>query len=215
MKRSILTLLLFSLLLISHVQAQIESGTYTLGGGVSFNYSQSTYGGKENYLAKDNNVSFYLSSSFGYFIMDNLSLAISLSYGNYHSEGNYKDGYNLTSAFKNYSIGPSLRYYLQYTDNAYVFLLLGYNYNLGYSNYESTLNSSHDDSDRSKHNFTLGVGNSFFIKEYLAVEPKIILQYENYNATSQGAVEEYNYSSSRKEITKSVMFSIGLAYYIQ
>lgn len=117
---SVLIVFLFSISLTA--QSPMEKGTFSLNGSLS--YSSQSYDG-----ADDSRNILMLNPQAGYFVKENLSLGVSLSYVNY----------SLGSASSTeWGIGPNLRYYLDSGETTKPFFSLGYAYT-------SSSNSGSDD----------------------------------------------------------------------
>jgi hypothetical protein len=107
MKKSIL-LILVTFLFFNKSNGQITRGNWMVGGNGSFVFSKASSGGSDSKTA---NLS--LAPDIGYFFIDKFAGGVRLSFNRDHIKYGPSDNF---STFKNYSIGPFVRYYLLNVD---------------------------------------------------------------------------------------------------
>ncbi|MCB0730845.1 MAG: outer membrane beta-barrel protein [Ignavibacteriae bacterium] len=140
-------ILISLILLCTNIMAQkaLLSGTYTLGGNISF--SSQTYEGEK----KSTNY-FYFSPNVGYFLIDKLYSGIGLEYQHY-SQSEF--------SINIYGVGPVLRYFFSNKDLAPF---------IGFEYYYNNVTSGNYGDEDSGTIITLSGGADFFINEYVALE---------------------------------------------
>lgn len=180
---SVLFVFLFSFSLIA--QTPLEKGTISLNGSLS--YSSQSYDGSD-----DSRNILMLNPQAGYFIAENFSLGLSLSYINY----------SLGSASSTeWGIGPSLRYYFP-TEKVKPFFSLGYGYT-------KSSNSSNDDKWVGTQ-FIITAGLDYFIVKNVALET--IASYSFNNEKLPDSYKSFYRNMDQK--SKTFMIGIGLNYFI-
>lgn len=127
MKKILLSII--PLVLQSEANSQITKGNWMEGGNASFVFSKASSGGSDS---RSRNLG--LAPNIGYFFMDNLVGGVRASFNSDHIR--FGPSSNFTT-FKNYSVGPFVRYYLLETDWQYN-VLLEVNYQFGHSKTETT-----------------------------------------------------------------------------
>jgi len=94
----------------SHLFAQLESGTFLLGGGLSANSSNYKYSGDLSSDSDELGLSFY--PEVGYFIIDNFTVGLNAKIGiNMLSYDWPPINGNIEANTFEYSLGPCIRYY--------------------------------------------------------------------------------------------------------
>ena len=166
-------------------QTPMEKGTISLNGSLS--YSSQSYDGSD-----DNRNILMLNPQAGYFIAENFSLGLSLSYINY----------SLGSASSTeWGIGPSLRYYLP-AEKVKPFFSLGYGYT-------KSSNSSNDDTWIGTQ-IIITAGIDYFITKNVALET--IASYSFNNERLPDSYKSYYKSLDQKSTT--FMIGVGLNFFI-
>jgi hypothetical protein len=166
-------ILIFFLLCYS-LHAQFEKKTFGINGNILFSSGQT----RTKIVNTDMDVletkreftDFSLTPSVSYFLINNFSLGLILTYKNslteYSMVGSPNDPSESTS--RGIQIGPELRYYFKYYQ-IYPFLLGSYQY--GSTKNKYTPSTSNGDSESYRmHVYRMGVGLSIFITEDVAVE---------------------------------------------
>ena len=166
-------------------QSPTSKGTINLNGNLSFS-SQSYEEGNDN-----TNV-LTLNPQVGVFLIDNLSLGLSLSY----------DRISLgSSSNTNWGIGPNLRYYFN-SENVKPFLSIGYSYT-------ETFTSLNDDKWKG-HQFILGGGLDYFIARNVALETTV-----SYKFNTVTIPESYNaFYRNLEQKSKTFLIGIGINFFL-
>lgn len=166
-------------------QTPMEKGTISLNGSLS--YSSQSYEGSD-----DNRNILMLNPQAGYFIAENFSLGLSLSYINY----------SLGSASSTeWGIGPNLRYYLP-AEKVKPFFSLGYGYT-------KSSNSTNDDKWIGTQ-FIITAGLDYFMTENVALET--IMSYSFNNERLPDSYKSFYKNLDQKSTT--LLIGIGLNYFI-
>lgn len=181
--RSVFIVFLFSTSLIA--QTPMEKGTISLNGSLSF--SSQSYDG-----SNDNRNILMLNPQAGYFIAENFSLGLSLSYVNY-SLG--------STSSTEWGIGPSLRYYLT-SEKVKPFFSLGYGY--------TKSSSSSNDDKWIGTQFIITAGLDYFIIKNVALET--IASYSFNNEKLPDSYKSFYKNIDQK--SKTFMIGVGLNYFI-
>lgn len=159
MKRAIVFLsflLIHSLVL---AQTPLSSGTLTIGGSVS-------YASQSFDKVSDNTSVFNFNPKLGYFFIDNLYSAFSISY----------DYYSLGKASSHaWGVGPVIRYYFG-LEKVKPFLGLGFTY---YDNFDSGGENKYTTTE-----IKSSGGIDYFITDYFALEVSLNYSWLNYNLPS-------------------------------
>ena len=209
-------ILLIFLILTASLYAQFEKKTFGINGNILFSTGQThtkiVNTNMDVLETKREFTNFSLTPSVSYFVIDNFSLGLILTYNNslteYSMVGSLGDPSESTS--RGIQLGPELRYYFKYYQ-IYPFILGSYQYGLNKNKF--TPSPSNNDSERySLHVYRLGVGLSIFITDDVAVES--IFAYTN-------SIEKSK-SLSDNSFTESVQFDqdyfalgVGFNYYIK
>ncbi len=177
-KLSVIFIVLISLFLSPYyfAQGKIMHGMYKLGGSISFSTSNS----KTDYY-DESQTRFYFTPSLAYLITDNLEIGgtIGFSYSETKEDVKatpYYDTHTYKYYGRDYSIGPTIRYYFD-ADKFFPFVGLGLSY--------STNKLSGDNKSESRV-FNASIGAEIFLSSSVAVEP-----YIRYNITNYGS-GDYN-----------------------
>jgi outer membrane protein W len=169
---------LILLLVFGNLQAQspVGQGTYTVNGSISYE-SRTNDGSTFN--------QFRFEPQIGYFFVDNLYTAISLTYFHYGFESN-SDNY--------YGFGPAIRYYFDLSKKLKPYLGAG----LAYMEMKNGSSSNYTE-------IKFSGGADYFITNYFAIETAI-----NYSRIKLGESNLY----SGNDVTKIINFSIGVNFFI-
>lgn len=181
--RSVFIVFLFSISLLA--QTPMEKGTISLNGSLS--YSSQSYDG-----ADDSRKILMLNPQAGYFVAENFSLGLSLSYINY----------SLGSASSTeWGIGPSLRYYFP-AEKVKPFVSLGYGYT-------KSSHSSNDD-EWVGTQFIITAGLDYFIVKNVALETTM-----SYSFNNERLPDSYkSYYKSLDQKSTTFLIGVGLNYFI-
>lgn len=181
--RTAIIVFLFSISLAA--QSSLEKGTFSLNGSLS--YSSQSYDG-----ADDSRNILMLNPQAGYFIVENFSLGLSLSYVNY-SLG--------SSSSTEWGIGPNLRYYLA-SEKVKPFFSLGYGCT-------KSSNSSSDDKWIGTQ-LILTAGLDYFIVKNVAIETTI-----SYSFNNEKLPDSYkSYVKSLDQKSTTFLIGIGFNYFL-
>lgn len=134
MKKTIL-LFLIAFTFYNDADCQITKGNWLVGGNGSFVFSKAGSGSSDS---KTINLS--LAPDIGYFFMDKFAGGVRLSFNRDHIKFGSSNDF---STFKNYSIGPFVRYYLLDVDRQSNILLEG-SYQFGNDKVETTNSTSNN-----------------------------------------------------------------------
>jgi len=182
--RSVFIVFLFSITLIA--QTPFEKGTYNLNGSLSFS-SQSYEGGSDNLDILTFN------PQVGYFVGENFSLGLSLSYVNISLAN---------SESTTLGIGPSFRFYLHSERTIKPFFSLGYSYteSSNSSNKEKVIGTQ----------FIITGGFDYFITSNVALETTI-----SYMLNNEKFPNSYKYYyKSLTQKSKTFLIGFGVNYFI-
>lgn len=150
-------------------QDALKKGVYNLGGSISYSHSENSQ--DQSGLPTSSVTSILLSPYFGYFFIDNLSIGASLSFVYYESELEFQN-YNSKSFFRQFELGPSIRYYF---DGEKVIPFLG----------ASGSYSKSVDSEQDGNVFTFFGGINYFISKSVALEPFLSYSINSLNNPDQ------------------------------
>ncbi|MGK9367645.1 outer membrane beta-barrel protein [Melioribacter sp. Ez-97] len=169
---------LLLLLVFGNLKAQspVGQGTYTLNGSVSYE-SVTNDGRTVNY--------FRFEPQIGYFFVDNLYTAVSLTFIHYGYEN---------SSYNYYGFGPAVRYYFNPDKKLKPFLGAG----LTYMEMKNGSTSKYTEIK-----FSGGV--DYFITNYFAIEAAI-----NYSRAEIGDSDYY----PEDDVTKAINIGIGVNFFI-
>jgi opacity protein-like surface antigen len=182
-----LSLLLLALLFssISLAQPALEQGVINLNGTLSFSRQSSDD-------INDGNSVLSLNPQAGYFVINNLSAGLSLSYNNTRFLGRN---------FTTWSIGPSVRYYIG-GNNIIPFASVGYSYFEEFNSLSSELLKGNS--------LTLGAGINYFLNQNVALETVVNYTFEN--TTLPASYDLYYYNN---KISRQVMsIAVGVNYFL-
>jgi outer membrane protein len=166
---------------LSSAQSVIERGTFSINGNISFTSNQEE-------TSDLNSTLFIFNPRFDYFIIDNLSLGLSLNYQH--------------SSFSNFSssrkgIGPSLRYYFN-MPAVKPFLGVGYAY-------------ADDNTSIIYNNMIMNAGVDYFLTDDVAIET--ILSYTISNVKYPQDYEMFY--SDLKTTRKSLSIGLGINIFLR
>jgi len=134
MKKTIL-LILISFIFYNNANSQITKNNWMVGGNGSFVFSKASSGGSNS-----KTVNLSLAPDIGYFFVDKFAGGVRLTFNRVHIK--YRPSNNF-STFKNYSIGPFVRYYLLDVDRQSNILIEG-SYQFGNDKVETTNSTSNN-----------------------------------------------------------------------
>jgi hypothetical protein len=170
-------ILIISLLLVPiQLFAQLESGTFLLGGGLSATINNSNYSGDLSNESDEFEFSFY--PEVGYFIIENFAAGLNAKIGTNSLSYNWQptNSNNEINTFE-YALGPYLRYYTPIESFAFYFEL---NYQIGNANRTTyvTHENGQFDSEESKDDisislFTPAIGLGYFINKSVGIKTEI------------------------------------------
>lgn len=129
--KKIILLILIASAFYNHADSQITKGNWLVGGKGNFLFNNSNTGTND---AKTTTIN--LAPDIGYFFIDKFAGGIRLSFYNNHIKFIGTTNNNFTT-FRNYSIGPFVRYYFLPVDNPYN-ILTEISYQFGNEKIETT-----------------------------------------------------------------------------
>ena len=182
MKRLTVVVILLCLTTVIPAQSPIERGSYTINGSIT--YSSESY----NNISSSYSI-FIFNPQFGYFFVDKLYTAVSLTLRSYSSGG---------TSTTLYGIGPSFRYYF---DNNKVkpFAGAAFNYLVQSTGGESNSSTNTE--------FKLTGGLDYFISSDVALEATINYSFIHFSYPG-------GYYSSDSYSSKLFQLGIGVNYFI-
>ena len=148
MKRLFVIGLFFLLYSTIFSQTPLESGTFSLGGSISFSSTSDD-------RTPENDTEFIFNPQFGYFLFYNFYAAVTVNYSTFKSEHVWEESIG---------VGPELRYYFG-SENLKPFVGVGYAYN-------KTENSWFENNVYSDE-IKLKGGANYFVIKCLAIEASI------------------------------------------
>ena len=134
MKKTILLFLIASTF-YDHANCQITKGNWLVGGNASFAFSNA--GPRDN---SSKTTDLKLVPNIGYFFMNKFAGGVQLSFNREHIKYGASNNF---STFKNYSMGPFVRYYFLDVDGQYNILMEG-SYQFGNDKVETTNSTSNN-----------------------------------------------------------------------
>jgi hypothetical protein len=134
MKKTILLFLIASTF-YDHANCQITKGNWLVGGNASFAFSNA--GPRDN---SSKTTDLRLVPNIGYFFMNKFAGGVQLSFNREHIKYGASNNF---STFKNYSMGPFVRYYFLDVDGQYNILMEG-SYQFGNDKVETTNSTSNN-----------------------------------------------------------------------
>lgn len=178
--KKVIVVLFFAFAVTVTAQSPISQGSVSLGGTASFS-SQSYDNSSDAYTT------FILNPKAGYFFVDHLYTALSVTYSHYSIGNTVSDIYGL---------GPVIRYYFD-ADNVKPFLGVGYNF--------MSQKVTSDPGVFNTNEFIISGGIDFFVTRSLALEGSLNYSFISYKATA-----------SRLDPMKSKLFrvDVGFNYFI-
>ncbi|GHN03057.1 hypothetical protein WSM22_45460 [Cytophagales bacterium WSM2-2] len=192
-------------MLFSAGYAQIEKGTFRLGGTMGFTSSTSSYSYSTPAFSQPDNKSstFSFNPNVSYFFAKQLSIGLSLPYTVGKSTISGVD-----TKYNSYSVGPVIRYYFPFNKVA-VFPEAQYTFGQQSTKgqmYSPTTGTYSDQTINSKLNmFRLGVGVTYFLNSSIGVEG--LLYY-------QKSQNDYDNNSSLPNTNTSIVgFNFGFQIY--
>jgi opacity protein-like surface antigen len=197
MKKIPLLLPLILLLSLS-ASAQIEKGTWMLGGSAGL----STSGSDNSGSAKIKNRSFSFGPNVGYFVADKFVLGLKLPIS---AGRNEVDGSTISSDYRytSYGFGPNLRYYFPLEEKWSLLAQAGYSFGWQTTKSKYQDGSGIETSSELKNtwnSFNVGGGITYFINKSIGLEG--ILQYQAYK------FDDADYSQN-----DNIAFTVGLQIY--
>lgn len=166
MKYTITSLfLLFSL----SVSAQLEKGTWLVGGSGSFRSTSDSYT-SPGYSQTSDRTDIAISPSAGYFVIDKLAVGLKSNFSKFKSQVNGSGG--LTTNTNRFSFGPFARYYFLEKDKQFN-ILADVNYLYGRYWFKPTKGNSNS--------FNASAGLAAFFNTTVALE--VLLGYYNFKET--------------------------------
>ena len=151
-------ILFFALLFYKNTNAQINKGTWIIGGSGSFHsYTQNHRSQVVSYVDKVTNID--ISPSFGYFIIDKLAIGMRPSFS---SSKRKSINWNTTFNEYNFSIGPFVRYYFLNKVKPYNIILEG--------SYQGGIHKFVSYSQDKKNNLSLMAGSEMFFNSLVGME---------------------------------------------
>ncbi len=181
------SMIIISMLFISNLtlaQSPTRKGTYTLNGNISF--SSQSYNN-----ASTNDDMFLVNPQFGYFVINNIYVALSINYS--HTSNDY-----LKTDI--YGLGPAVRYFLDLSRTK-PFIGLSYIFN------KQIMNPAEAKSTTKELKITLGA--DIFMTDNFAIEASI-----NYSTISYN--HDYPMADNNPYALSSKLFQIGIgaSYFI-
>lgn len=199
MKKTILTTV-FVVFAFFVAQAQIGTGTLSVGGALELSTSGGKYKGGSNSVDKPSNSSFTFGPQVSYFLSDELSVGAALLYSSTTSNKTDNDNKNVSNAFY---FTPFARYHVPVSEKFYLFgeARLGFGVESG-----KTVNggTSTKDDPSSSVGFAVSPGLLFLPGERIGIELSVDLL--SFNSRTQ----KDNDDSSYKNITNSFAFGPNL-----
>lgn len=162
---------------LMNANAQFESGTIMLTGGINFSQSSSERETKmgSNTTTTEGPVTtnFGLGVMGGYFVADNIAVGLGLGYGSFSSEDT-DDGVTYETSGSLFSITPFARYYIPYTDVFSFFGELSVGIGAGSDKFSTTSGGNTTTQEASVSTLRTGIapGFNFFVHENIALEIK-------------------------------------------
>lgn len=162
--------------------AQLEKGTWMLGGTASLRAFEetSTYNGINNgtpYNLKNvsNKLNYKIAPNLGYFIVDKLNVGLRTSYES--SQTYFVE--KRPSRTHSLSIGPFARYYVLNTDKLFN-ILIDASYQLGYNWWiQKPVDNTGFLNPKNSHNFGISAGPVVFLTENVALELSLGYTYQS------------------------------------
>jgi predicted porin len=189
MKRIILVMGVIALLAGKvYAESPTEKGVYSLSGSVSYSHTKNTTSGDTS-----KRISLYPAGF--YFVYPNLALGTSILYSD------YKSG---VLEFKDYGVGPVVRYYVG-KDTIQPFFSLEYLYTKS----KATLTGNSKQTGRGT-DISLGIGVDYFLSKNVALEPMVryTFSHTDYHNVSFGVPAG---SSNRSE---ELLIGLGINVFI-
>jgi len=183
--------LIITILLIVHYssfgQSLLGNGTFSINGNISF----TSY---HDNGADNNRTVFIFNPSFDYFVVDNLSLGVTININNI-SFGEYNNF--------SWGIGPSLRYYFRAAENIRPFAGFGYSY----ATEDATISAE----DIKYNNIILNGGIDYFLTDNVALETIF-----SYTFTNIKLPDEYRTFYSDSDISRrSISMGLGINIFLR
>ena len=153
----IFTLLALCLILSSAAISQINKGQFLAGGSFSFESEENAGANVVNYKTS----TFLVSPAIGYFIIPKLAGGLRLNFAV------YKQNYPASSKQVYASLSPFVRYYLLSQKQKFNVLV-----DAAYINFKSKSRFSNSSTTyfERRNGYTISIGPSFFLNEYVALE---------------------------------------------
>lgn len=182
----------FAILLLYNgsLHAQTEKGRFVIGAGstLSFISGNSTWGYKgEDNIGKETFSKFNIHPFAGYFVMDNLNVAVALSYTSSKNTVTPTGEDKTENKTSEFYIGPAVTYYIPVTEKLKAYAIVG-----GGSALANTGNG--DDNSYNGFYFYGAPGLSYFIGRNVALEFQ--LNYEKYHYSNK-AESDYKWKSQQ------------------
>jgi hypothetical protein len=210
-KNSKVVLSLSLLLICLNASGQFTKGTFLLGGSVGGSYSTSTSAvfllpsgfsagnppptQQITFTADKSNFTVIASPQVGYFIVDNVSVGLRLSWASLSTQEKYLS-YKSTNDQSVFSVEPFVRFYLS------KFFAQG-TFGIGSTNSESSLEYAITSGNASTLIGSISIGRAFLVSKQLALEPLLGYQFT-----------KVSYKEIPEEKIGTFYLALGLQYYL-
>lgn len=145
--------------------AQLEKGTWILGGTASLRAFEETFTGN-NFKKVENKLNFKIAPNIGYFFANKFNIGLRTAY---ESSQTYFIVGGAPNRSHNIAIGPFARYYFLNTEKPFN-ILIDAGYQLGYSWWVPPVDNSGYYNNNKSDNFEISVGPVVFLTENVALE---------------------------------------------
>lgn len=154
--------------------AQLEKGTWMLGGTASLRAFEETFT-SNNIKNVSNKLNYKIAPNLGYFIVDKLNVGLRTSYES--SQTYFVE--KRPSRTHSLSIGPFARYYVLNTDKLFN-ILIDASYQLGYNWWiQKPVDNTGFLNPKNSHNFGISAGPVVFLTENVALELSLGYTYQS------------------------------------
>lgn len=153
--------------------AQLEKGTWMLGGTASLRAFEETYTSND-FKAVENKLNFKIAPNIGYFITNKFNIGLRTAY---ESSQTYFV-VNTPTRLHNIAIGPFARYYLLNIEKPFN-ILIDAGYQLGYSWWVPPVDNTGYYNNSKSNNFEISIGPVVFLTENVALELSLGYIYQN------------------------------------
>jgi hypothetical protein len=184
---------------------QIEQGTYQLGGGLGFQTGSNKSGSSEI-----DQTSWNISPQASYFLIDNFSIGLALSY--LSSSSTFHDDDETDQDFLLF--GPAVKYYFALNETTYPFVKASYSHSI--SDWASDNSRYKSDNSTKADRYVLGAGISIFLNDYVSIEPMLVYDMSRYARTYTFKDKQFGDVDKDRSGSQSnfLVFSMGISYYI-